>query len=219
MLAKPLSSAREEKTIEGTREKREERRASGVAVAGRVKSNRWPKTNPLSSLSPMDAKRLDFGAVSPNKAGAGRSEPPRETAKVPVFLRIKPTEVATALVPLDDTRIRAVNGRVTSEFAFSKVFPATASQQEVFDAVAGQVLDDFLVRERDGLIFAYGVTNSGKTHTVQGTPEYPGLIPQLLDRIFADPRDVFISYLQMYVVFVPLSRLTESLCLSVCVCF
>jgi hypothetical protein len=29
-------------------------------------------------------------------------------------------------------------------------------------------------------IFAYGVTSSGKTHTMQGTPEEPGVIPRVV---------------------------------------
>jgi len=29
-------------------------------------------------------------------------------------------------------------------------------------------------------IFAYGVTSSGKTHTMQGTPTQPGIIPRVM---------------------------------------
>ena len=34
------------------------------------------------------------------------------------------------------------------------------------------------------LLFTYGVTNSGKTYTIQGTPEDGGLLPRSLDVIF-----------------------------------
>lgn len=33
---------------------------------------------------------------------------------------------------------------------------------------------------RNGLVFAYGVTNSGKTHTITGSTEAPGLLPRAL---------------------------------------
>lgn len=35
-----------------------------------------------------------------------------------------------------------------------------------------------------GLIFAYGITGSGKTHTMTGTPSDSGLLPRCLDVIF-----------------------------------
>ena len=35
-----------------------------------------------------------------------------------------------------------------------------------------------------GLIFAYGITGSGKTHTMTGTPNDSGLLPRCLDVIF-----------------------------------
>lgn len=37
---------------------------------------------------------------------------------------------------------------------------------------------------QNGLIFAYGVTNSGKTYTITGTDENPGLLPRSLEFIF-----------------------------------
>ena len=35
-----------------------------------------------------------------------------------------------------------------------------------------------------GLVFAYGITGSGKTHTMTGTPSDSGLLPRCLDVIF-----------------------------------
>ena len=35
-----------------------------------------------------------------------------------------------------------------------------------------------------GLIFAYGITGSGKTHTMTGMPSDSGLLPRCLDVIF-----------------------------------
>lgn len=35
-----------------------------------------------------------------------------------------------------------------------------------------------------GLLFTYGVTGSGKTHTMIGSPQDPGLLQQSLDTIF-----------------------------------
>lgn len=35
-----------------------------------------------------------------------------------------------------------------------------------------------------GLLFTYGVTGSGKTHTMTGSPGEGGLLPRCLDMIF-----------------------------------
>ena len=35
--------------------------------------------------------------------------------------------------------------------------------------------------EKGALVFSYGVTNSGKTYTIVGTPEQPGLLPLTLE--------------------------------------
>ncbi len=41
-----------------------------------------------------------------------------------------------------------------------------------------------------GLLFAYGITNSGKTYTVNGEPEQAGILPRSLDVIFNSMTDV-----------------------------
>ncbi|KAI8868298.1 P-loop containing nucleoside triphosphate hydrolase protein, partial [Ramicandelaber brevisporus] len=54
------------------------------------------------------------------------------------------------------------------------------SQEAVFEATTLPLVRDLLYRQRDGLLFAYGVTNSGKSHTINGTPSNPGLLPRAL---------------------------------------
>jgi len=41
-----------------------------------------------------------------------------------------------------------------------------------------------------GLLFAYGITNSGKTYTMTGEPEEAGILPRSLDVIFNSIADV-----------------------------
>jgi hypothetical protein len=132
--------------------------------------------------------------------------PPTTTTKVQVCLRIKPcdSKVETIKV-LDDTKVRATpppgalpTFKVT-EYSFSKVFGPETLQKEVFENVAGTLVSGLLDHGKDGLIFAYGVTNSGKTFTVEGNKANPGLIPLTLERIFLEKSNstVYISYLQM----------------------
>ena len=35
-----------------------------------------------------------------------------------------------------------------------------------------------------GLLFAYGITNSGKTYTMTGEPDLPGILPRVMDVLF-----------------------------------
>lgn len=41
-----------------------------------------------------------------------------------------------------------------------------------------------------GLLFAYGITNSGKTYTINGEPEEAGVLPRSLDIVFNTIADV-----------------------------
>jgi hypothetical protein len=47
-----------------------------------------------------------------------------------------------------------------------------------------QVEDLLQQRQPSAVVMAYGVTNAGKTFTMQGTPDRPGLVPQALTHIF-----------------------------------
>ena len=73
-------------------------------------------------------------------------------------------------------------------FQFSYVFQPEISQKEFFTATIFPCFEKFFKGE-NLLIFSYGVTNSGKTYTMQGTNANPGLIPRTLDVIFNAIKD------------------------------
>lgn len=90
-------------------------------------------------------------------------------------------------------------------FGFDRVFDENTSQAEVYEATTRNLLDSVL----DGYnatVFAYGATGCGKTHTITGTAQQPGVIfltmQELFERI-ADRTDdkvteVSLSYLEIY---------------------
>ena len=54
-------------------------------------------------------------------------------------------------------------------------------------------------------VFAYGVTSSGKTHTMQGSREDPGIIPQAVEALFEKQSglerygaELAVSYMEIY---------------------
>ncbi|XP_054838918.1 kinesin-like protein KIF20B [Eublepharis macularius] len=74
-------------------------------------------------------------------------------------------------------------GQMLQKFTFSQVFAPETTQEEFFEGTMKQLVQDFL-RGRSRLVFTYGVTNSGKTYTYQGTEDDAGILPRALDMLF-----------------------------------
>ncbi|XP_068954301.1 kinesin-like protein KIF23 isoform X6 [Petaurus breviceps papuanus] len=70
-----------------------------------------------------------------------------------------------------------------TQYSFKQVFGTFTTQKELFDVVANPLVED-LIHGKNGLLFTYGVTGSGKTHTMTGSPGDGGLLPRCLDMIF-----------------------------------
>ncbi|XP_057204041.1 kinesin-like protein KIF23 isoform X2 [Triplophysa rosa] len=70
-----------------------------------------------------------------------------------------------------------------TQYSFKKVFGIKTTQRELFEDVAKPLVED-LIYCKNGLLFTYGVTGSGKTHTMTGSPGQGGLLPRSLDMIF-----------------------------------
>jgi kinesin family protein 20 len=72
-----------------------------------------------------------------------------------------------------------------SIYTFSHVFPPSISQSDFFTKTTLPLVQDAL-QGQSGLLFTYGVTNSGKTYTVQGglREGSAGILPRSLDVLF-----------------------------------
>lgn len=90
-------------------------------------------------------------------------------------------------------------------FAFDRVFDENTTQSDVYEGTTKNLLDSVL----DGYnatVFAYGATGCGKTHTITGTPQSPGIIfltmQELFEKIEERSQDksteVSLSYLEIY---------------------
>ena len=75
----------------------------------------------------------------------------------------------------------------------------------MYEATTKQIVEN-VVDGFNGAVFAYGQTSSGKTHTMHGTPDEPGVIPLAVEDVFdfvrrrSDAREFLIraSYLEIY---------------------
>ncbi|XP_017897082.1 PREDICTED: kinesin-like protein KIF20B isoform X3 [Capra hircus] len=75
------------------------------------------------------------------------------------------------------------SGQMAQKFSFSKVFGPETTQKEFFEGCILQPVKD-LLKGQSRLIFTYGLTNSGKTYTFQGTEENTGILPRTLNVLF-----------------------------------
>ncbi|KAI5763354.1 KIF20B [Gulo gulo luscus] len=75
------------------------------------------------------------------------------------------------------------SGQIAQKFSFSKVFGPETTQKEFFQGCIMQPVKD-LLKGQSRLIFTYGLTNSGKTYTFQGTEENIGILPRTLNVLF-----------------------------------
>jgi kinesin family member 18/19 len=90
-------------------------------------------------------------------------------------------------------------------FAFDRIFDENATQTDVYEATTKNLLDSVL----DGYnatVFAYGATGCGKTHTITGSSQQPGIIfltmQELFEKIHERSQDkvteISLSYLEIY---------------------
>ena len=138
-----------------------------------------------------------------------------ETAEpdVRVYLRIRPLlgkeehadfEVqGNTVIARPPPKTQSVKHFAERTFTFTDVFNEDAKQCDIFDKVAMPLLRRFM-HGVDALLFAYGATSAGKTHTVQGNNNDPGLIPRMVRTLLATPapkgneRGLLVSCVEIY---------------------
>ncbi|KAM7530183.1 hypothetical protein LguiB_033593 [Lonicera macranthoides] len=89
-------------------------------------------------------------------------------------------------------------------YAYDKVFGPTTTTRHVYDVAAQHVIGGAM-EGINGTIFAYGVTSSGKTHTMHGDQRSPGIIPLAVKDAFSIIQEtpsreylLRVSYLEIY---------------------
>lgn len=89
-------------------------------------------------------------------------------------------------------------------YAFDRVFGPHTVSDEVYEVAAKPVVKAAM-EGVNGTVFAYGVTSSGKTHTMHGDQNSPGIIPLAIKDVFSMIQDtpgreflLRVSYLEIY---------------------
>ncbi|XP_021286238.1 kinesin-like protein KIN-8A isoform X2 [Herrania umbratica] len=102
----------------------------------------------------------------------------------------------------DYLRLKRLRGR---HFTFDASFPDSTSQHEVYTTTTADLVEAVL-QGRNGSVFCYGATGAGKTYTMLGTVDNPGVMVLAIKDLFTKIRQrscdgnhvVHLSYLEVY---------------------
>ncbi|XXG87049.1 hypothetical protein AAC387_Pa11g1835 [Persea americana] len=188
-----------------------------------------------SGISPFRSRKTPSPSPQPTKAAgarpatpsSSRPSPPPSSASpsTPTFDRPdfpKPKENVTVTVrfrPLSAREVKKgdeiawyADGDYTVRneynasiaYGFDRVFGPATTTRHVYDVAAHHVVSGAM-QGISGTVFAYGVTSSGKTHTMHGEQKSPGIIPLAVKDVFGiiqeTPGREFllrVSYLEIY---------------------
>jgi kinesin family protein 2/24 len=157
-------------------------------------------------------KNMQRRATTTNKESSIK---PCDPSKIVVCVRKRPLSKKEKLKN-DPDAIKAMNNTVqvfepklkvdltkyteVHPFTFDVAFDETAKNQDVYNSCAKPLVQAFF----DGskvTCFAYGQTGAGKTHTMMGTPEEPGLYSLALRDIFEMKQRKEYAHLGVYISF------------------
>ncbi|XP_043845256.1 kinesin-like protein KIF22 isoform X2 [Dromiciops gliroides] len=139
-------------------------------------------------------------------------------ARVRVAVRLRPfveetgsTSESSCVRGLDSCSLEIANGRNSQEtlkYQFDAFYGETSTQQDIYAGFVQPILRH-LMNGQNASVLAYGPTGAGKTYTMLGSPEQPGIIPRALKDLLqltweegAEGRPwaitVYMSYLEIY---------------------
>ncbi|KAH3678402.1 hypothetical protein WICMUC_001419 [Wickerhamomyces mucosus] len=126
------------------------------------------------------------------------------TGSIAVAIRAKPSE--TFLKDPWFLGDGTIHHNDVGEFKFDHVFQPTSGNLEVYEKVVQNLISQ-LMEGYNATVFAYGMTGSGKTYSMSGTKEEPGIIPLSIREIFEKieesdknvcKHELKVSYLEIY---------------------
>ncbi|KAI0433919.1 kinesin motor domain-containing protein [Xylaria sp. FL1042] len=179
--------------------------ASSITVAVRVR--------PFTIREAAQIQRHDDGTVFLGDGSlAGAPAPKLKQSGIRSVIKVIDDRCLVFDPPEDNpvhkfSRSVVPNGKKVKDqtFAFDRIFDDNTTQTEVYEATTKGLLDSVL----DGYnatVFAYGATGCGKTHTITGTTQMPGIIFLTMQELFEKINDcsdekhteISLSYLEIY---------------------
>ncbi|XP_045080390.1 kinesin-like protein KIF20A isoform X2 [Coregonus clupeaformis] len=178
--------------------------STAADIGGRLNGVTLPEISIISPGLEHRPSIREKASVKPGVARQGNGDE-GSTDKVRVFLRIRPLtegekergeeegcvcvlneESLMLKAPKDSQNMKSAERGVAQsmhKFSFSQIFGPETTQQDFFESTMKEMVRDVL-RGESRLLYTYGVTNSGKTYTVQGVGREAGLLPRALVFVF-----------------------------------
>ncbi|KAI8997248.1 kinesin motor domain-containing protein [Pilobolus umbonatus] len=149
---------------------------------------RTPDFTAIAKQDIVSSPHTSFFAYSPEK------EPIKAYLRIrphPSHLELESREpylnivngLEISMTPPADSNAYRTRNRAPERYRFSKIFTESVTQEDFFNKTTLPLIED-LLKGVNALIFAYGVTNSGKTYSIMGTQRELGILPRTLEVIF-----------------------------------
>ncbi|XP_068099907.1 kinesin-like protein KIF22 [Hyperolius riggenbachi] len=135
------------------------------------------------------------------------------TARVRVAVRLRPymekNEDKVCVRGLDSQSLEIINWRnqmETMQYQFDAFYGDKSTQREIYTGSVFPILSHLLIGQ-NASVFAYGPTGAGKTHTMLGNPNQPGVIPRAVRDLLQMTRasaeedwtySITMSYVEIY---------------------
>ncbi|CAL4908556.1 unnamed protein product [Urochloa decumbens] len=144
--------------------------------------------NPSGTLSPTP---IAFAAI-PARSAAPSSQPVRVVLRVRPFLPSEATSATGPCVSLlgshpggeATVQLKDQHTSRTEHYRLDAFFGQEDGINQIFDREVSALIPG-IFEGINATIFAYGATGSGKTYTMQGTDDFPGLIPLAASTVLA----------------------------------
>ncbi|GMI78233.1 hypothetical protein like AT1G18550 [Hibiscus trionum] len=172
----------------------------------------------LSMVGARNVQELESNANTEKNGRVGGNE-----SRIHVFVRLRPmakkekeagSRCCVKIVNKKDVyltefanendylRLKRLRGR---HFSFDASFPDSTTQHEVYSTTTAELVEAVL-QGQNGSVFCYGATGAGKTYTMLGTLENPGVMVLAIKDLFTNIRHrsfdgnhaVHLSYLEVY---------------------
>ncbi|EKG14951.1 hypothetical protein MPH_07851 [Macrophomina phaseolina MS6] len=160
----------------------------------------------IEEMGGEDDKGRELGKTTSSDKDSGKDV----KGNVIVSVRVRPNASNTENSGLQDWELDSRRGVISyrgkegGDFQSDNVFSTQDNNARVYDAAAKRLVRR-VMEGYHGTVFAYGMTGTGKTFSMQGTATSPGVIPLAITDIFSfireTPKREFllrVSYLEIY---------------------
>ena len=102
-----------------------------------------------------------------------------------------------------DIRRRYADSFSTNSFSFDHIYGIEDASEKIYTDICRPIIH-YIMQGFNGAVFMYGQTTSGKTYTMLGRPDLPGILPLSIKDIFSYTSSsqlkysICVSYLEIY---------------------